>query len=158
MQTFLDAKPIAKETARQARGSNVYYGVNRPCFIGDQRGNNGKCNVEDIIVTRALAFDIDFHEKKTPQLAGALLAFIESTLTGVLRPSLVVDSGGGFQLIYLLKVAISVELFRPAVNEEQKDENEQVEINRSAIRDLAKDFESLLRQQVPSSLPIRSTT
>jgi hypothetical protein len=45
--------------ARQARGSNVYYGVNRPCPVGEQKGFNGKCNVDDIITIRALAFDVD---------------------------------------------------------------------------------------------------
>src|SRR5271165_4787164 len=50
---------------RQVRGSNVYYGVNRACRVADQRGNNGKCNAEDIIAIRALAFDIDFTEKRT---------------------------------------------------------------------------------------------
>ena len=44
---------------RQARGSNVYYSVNRPCPAGDQKGFGGKCNVDDIIAIRALAFDID---------------------------------------------------------------------------------------------------
>jgi hypothetical protein len=44
---------------RQARGSNVYYGVNRPCSAGEQQGFSGKCSVNDIIAIRALAFDID---------------------------------------------------------------------------------------------------
>src|ERR1700722_179048 len=44
---------------RQARGSNVYYSVNRPCPAGDQKGFGGKCNVDDIVAIRALAFDID---------------------------------------------------------------------------------------------------
>ena len=46
-------------TRRQARGSNVYYGVNRPCSVTEQQGYNGKCNVEDIESIRALAFDVD---------------------------------------------------------------------------------------------------
>jgi hypothetical protein len=47
-------------TGRQARGSNVYYGVNKPCPITQQQGSRGKCNVEDIVAIRALAFDVDF--------------------------------------------------------------------------------------------------
>lgn len=43
---------------RQARGSNVYYSVNRPCGAAEQQGKYGKCNVDDIIDIRALAFDI----------------------------------------------------------------------------------------------------
>ena len=94
---------------RQARGSNVYYSVNRPCFVGDQQGYNGKCNANDIIAIRALAFDIDFTVKKEPELVKSLLAFIDAHLTGVMRPSLVIDSGGGFQLIYLLKTIMDVQ-------------------------------------------------
>jgi hypothetical protein len=122
--------------ARQARGSNVYYSVNRPCFVADQRGYNGKCNAEDIIAIRALAFDIDFKTKKDPDLVKALLAFVDEHLIGVLRPSLVIDSGGGFQLIYLLRQIIDVQL-----NPDQ----------RRATTDLAHDFETLLRSHASSS-------
>jgi hypothetical protein len=140
---------------RQARGSNVYYGVNRPCFIGEQRGYYGKCSVDDIIAIRALAFDIDFNVRRALQLDETLLRFIDDTLIGVLRPSLVIDTGGGFHLIYLLTHVINVELFRPVVNGEQEDHNEQVRRNRSQIAALAKDFEKLLRRLIPSSLPIK---
>lgn len=142
-------------TRRQARGSNVYYGVNRPGFVGDQRGNNGKCNAEDVIAIRALAFDIDFTVKKEPELVNALLTFIDETLVGVLRPSLVVDSGGGVQLVYLLRIFVDIPLFRPALSKEQKEKNDQVEINREDITRLAKEFENLLRTKTPSSLPIK---
>jgi hypothetical protein len=64
--------------ARQARGSNVYYGVNRPCPITDQRGYRGKCTADDIIAIRALAFDVDFTTKKDTELVRALLAFIDT--------------------------------------------------------------------------------
>jgi hypothetical protein len=37
---------------RQARGSNVYYGVNRACSAATQKGQKGKCNVDDIIAIR----------------------------------------------------------------------------------------------------------
>jgi hypothetical protein len=94
--------------ARQARGSNVYYGVNRPCPVWKQEGRNGKCTALDIIAIRALAFDIDFTTKKDPELVTALLAFIDTRLTGSMRPSLVVDSGGGIQLIYLLRQIVDL--------------------------------------------------
>jgi hypothetical protein len=57
---------------RQARKSNVYYGVNRPCSANEQRGWYGKCNVDDIAVIRALAFDIDFTGEKTEQIVHSL--------------------------------------------------------------------------------------
>jgi hypothetical protein len=141
--------------ARQARGSNVYYGVNRPCSAPDQQGSHGKCNTDDIIAIRALAFDIDFTEKKTSRIADSLLEFVDQQLVGELRPSLAISTGGGYQLIYLLKDAIGVQLFRPAMNAEQEHENAQVTFNRKAITQLAKEFETLLRGQVPSSLPIK---
>jgi hypothetical protein len=144
---------------RQALGWNVYYGVNRPCSEDQQIGSWGKCNVEDIIAIRALAFDIDSEVKRTPEVDNAILTFIDDTLIGVLRPPVVIDSGGGFQLIYPLTEIIPVKLHRPGVNqelnEEQKDHNEQVKINRFAITTLAKDFEKLLRRLIPSSLPIK---
>jgi hypothetical protein len=59
---------------------------------------------------------------------------------GTLRPSLVVDSGGGFQLIYLLRDVIDVR-----TNPEQ----------RRNITDLSNDFEDLLRAQVPPALPVK---
>jgi hypothetical protein len=126
--------------ARQARGSNVYYGVNRPCPVWEQEGRNGKCTARDIIAIRALAFDIDFTVKKDPELVKALLMFIDARLIGALRPSLVIDSGGGVQLIYLLRQIVDV----------RSNPNE-----RRAVTDLANDFEDLLRSQVPSSLPIK---
>jgi hypothetical protein len=81
---------------RQDRGSNVYYSVNQPCFVGDQQGYNGKCNANDVIALRALAFDVDFTIKNDPELVKSLLAFIDVHLIGALRPSLVIDTGGGF--------------------------------------------------------------
>lgn len=126
--------------ARQDRRSNVYYSVNGPCSAGEQQGHNGKCNAEDIIAIRALAFDVDFERKNDPGLVGALLSFIEVTLIGPLRPSLVINSGGGFQLIYLLRETIDV----------RSDPDK-----RRAVTDLATDLEFLLRAQVPSSLPIK---
>jgi hypothetical protein len=80
----------------------------RPCRADKQQGFNGKCNVDDIISIRALAFDVDFTVKKNPDLVKTLLAFIHTRLTGALRPTLVIDSGGGVQLIYLLKTTIDV--------------------------------------------------
>jgi hypothetical protein len=138
--------------ARQARRSNVYYSVNRPCSDSDRQGSYGKNGVNDIIAIRALAFDVDFTVKKDQALVQMMLSFIDAQLTGALRPSLVIDSGGGFQLIYLSNDVINVKLFRPAVNSEQEDENEQIEINRDAIIRLAHEFETLLRAQIPAEL------
>jgi hypothetical protein len=126
--------------ARQARRSNVYYGVNRPCIAADQEGWNGKCNVNDIIAVRALAFDIDFRTARTPESVNALLGFVDDKLTGPMRPSLVIDSGGGFQLIYLLREIIDVR--------SNPDE-------RRATTHLANDFEALLSSLAPLSLPIK---
>jgi hypothetical protein len=142
-------------TQRQRRKSNVYYGVNRACSVAEQQGYRGKCNAEDIITIRALAFDIDLTVKKEPELVNALLTFVDNTLTAEVRPSLVVDTGSGLQLIYLLKELIGVRLHRPAITDEEKDANRQVEANRKAIIELADQFETLLSDRVPSSLPIK---
>jgi hypothetical protein len=141
-------------TERQARGSNVYYGVNRPCPITEQQGARGKCNVEDIIAIRALAFDVDFTTKRTLETSDSFLRFVDSALIGVFRPSLVIDTGGGFQLIYLLKEFIAVQRYRPATTEAEIEENDQIDINCKAITELAQEIEHWLRPQV-SSLPIK---
>jgi hypothetical protein len=136
--------------ARQARGSNVYYGVNRPCPVGDQKGSRGKCNVEDIVAIRALAFDIDII--KRPFNNHLLLAFIDAQFIGALRPSLVINTGGGFQLIYILHQPHNVALFRPAINDDQEHANDQAKDDRRNITMLAQDFELLLRQKVSVDL------
>jgi hypothetical protein len=139
---------------RQARGSNIYYGVNRPCPVGEQRGLNGKCNVDDIIAIRALAFDIDI--TKRPFEHEHLIEFINRTLVGALRPSFLVNSGGGYQLIYVLEKPIKVAVVRPAANEdldeEQAHTNAQARADRSAITRLSYEFECFLRSQAPQSL------
>lgn len=137
---------------RQARKSNVYYGVNRPCSAAKQEGSFGKCNVDDIVRVRALAFDIDFMRPRTDRIVHLLKEFIAHNLTDALRPSLVVDFGGGYQLVYMLNEHINIELFRPAVNIEQEDINDQNRVNRAAIRRLADEFETLLRKLVPLEL------
>jgi hypothetical protein len=138
--------------SRQARKSNVYYSVNRPCSIIYQQGYNGKCSAEDIIAVRALAFDVDLNIKNDPGLSKAFLAFVDARLTGALRPSLVINTGGGFQLIYLLSEVIEIQLFRPANNPEQEKHNIQVSRLRAAVSRLAHEFEALLRSQVPPEL------
>ena len=125
---------------RQARGSNVYYSVNRPCAAWHQQGRNGKCCADDIIAIRALAFDLDFKVQNDQKLIQTLLNFVDTQLTGALRPSLIIGTGGGFQLIYLLKDVINVQ-DNPG--------------RRRVATDLASDFESLLREKVPASLPIK---
>jgi hypothetical protein len=135
---------------RQARGSNVYYSVNRPCSVANQQGWNGKCNVDDIVRVRALAFDIDI--AKRPFDNKLLIDFVDQTLTDALRQSLVINSGGGFQLIYLLNESINIMLYRPAINIEQEDINDKNRVNRAAIKRLADEFETMLRALVPSDL------
>jgi hypothetical protein len=136
--------------ARQARGSNVYYGVNRPCPVDDQKGKRGKCNVEDIIAIRALAFDIDII--KRPFDNHLLLDFIDMQFIEALRPSFVINTGGGFHLIYILHQPHNVALFRPATNDDQEHANEQAEYDRRNITMLSKDFELFLSQKVPIEL------
>jgi hypothetical protein len=136
----LRAALIKDIEARQARGSNVYYGVNRPCPVGQQQGWNGKCNVDDIVAIRALAFDIDqFHD----------ISQIENGLGGALRPSFIINTGGGLHLIYLLTETINVNLYRPPQTDDQKRINEILLDARSAITALGNDFETLLRRKFP---------
>src|SRR5580704_3908135 len=140
---------------RQARGSNVYYSVNRPCRITEQTGSGGKNNIDDIIFIRALAFDIDFIIGKTDQLIQSLKDFIERELKGQLRPSLLISTGGGFQLIYLLDEFINIMLNRPAHDDAEKKVNERVIRLRSKITQIAHNFEAMLRSKVPNELPIK---
>jgi hypothetical protein len=136
--------------ARQARGSNVYYSVNRPCPISERVGANGKNNIDDITAIRAMAFDIDVI--KRPFDNKLLLEFIDRTLVGALRPSLLVSTGGGFHLIYLLDTVLNIELFRPAETNEQKATNQALIGMRQRVTALAHDFEFMLRSLVPQDL------
>ena len=111
--------------------------------------------MDDIVRVRALAFDIDFTVKKEPKLIQSLLDFIDTQLIGELRPSLVVDSGGGFQLIYLLNKFFNIHLYRPAIDIKQEEINDRIRSLRALIKRIADEFEALLRRQVPSSLPIK---
>jgi hypothetical protein len=140
---------------RQRRGSNVYYSVNRPCPIGKRTGLYGKNNIDDIVAIRALAFDIDFTCAKTDELVKDMLGFIDKTLIDDLRPSLVISTGGGYQLIYLLNEIINIKQFRPAENDIQKMANELGISKRSEITILAHEFEAHLRDIIPSNLPIK---
>jgi hypothetical protein len=126
---------------RQARGSNVYYSVNRPCPVGDQKGFGGKCNVDDIIAIRALAFDIDHcHD----------ISQIENGLSSALRPSVIINTGGGLHLIYLLKKTITVSLYLPPKTDDEKAINKILTDARSAVTNLGNDFEALLSRKFPT--------
>ena len=135
---------------RQARGSNVYYSVNEPCPKAARVGANGKNNTDDIITIRAMAFDIDII--KRPFDSALLVDFIEKELTGVLRPSLLISTGGGFHLIYLLEKPINIELNRPPANDEQRERNQALGGFRQRVTQLGHDFEFNLRMMVPNEL------
>lgn len=135
---------------RQARQSNVYYSVNKPCKISERQGKGGKNNIDDIIAIRALAFDIDFTSFARDQ--EAVLTFIDKDLE--LKPSLVINTGGGFHLIYLLDKRHKVTLYRPAKTDGEKSENEKMIANRTFATNLGHDFETLLRAKL-KDLPIK---
>jgi hypothetical protein len=142
--------------ARQSRRSNVYYSVNRPCSIIEQQGSRGKNNIDDIIAIRALAFDIDFVVAKTDELIKSLLSFIDREYSGDLKPSLVISTGGGFQLIYLLVKPIKTRLYRKQpITDEQKELNAGTIFKRSLVTQMAHSFEVQLRAKVPKELPIK---
>lgn len=126
---------------RQARGSNVYYGVNRPCSAADQQGRNGKCTVDDIIAIRALALYLDHFTDAE---------LINAKLAGDLKPSIIINTGGGLHLIYLLKQVINVNLYRPPADDEQERINGLLTDARTSVSQLAHDFEALLRSIFPA--------
>jgi hypothetical protein len=139
---------------RQAKGSNVYYSVNRPCKVTERQGNYGKNNIDDIIAIRALAFDIDFTKEKTTQLIDSMLKFIDQTLPE--KPSMVISTGGGFQIIYLASEIFKIKLYRPAITDEQKERNNQTIYIRSLIAtELSHNVEQWLRSKVPHDLSIK---
>jgi hypothetical protein len=137
---------------RQDRKSNVYYSVNRPCKVSQRQGWWGKNNIDDIIAIRALAFDIDFtsFQRDADQIA----AFIDEKLIGDICPSVVINSGGGFQLVYFLIEAIDIQLFRPANDEVQKEINNELIKFRSGVTNLSHDFEAMLRN-IFQDLPVK---
>jgi hypothetical protein len=128
---------------RQERKSNVYYSVNRPCKVSERQGWWGKNNIDDIIRIRALGFDIDFTSFQRDQ--EAVLKFISDKLINELQPSVVINTGGGFHLIYFLSKFINTYIHRPALTEEFQKENKVSITFRSEITALAHDFESMLR-------------
>jgi hypothetical protein len=128
---------------RQKCKSNVYYSVNCPCHVSERKGANGKNNIDDIIAINALAFDIDFTSFQRDQ--EEVLKFINDNLKNELQPSLVINTGGGFHLIYFLNKKIITKLFRPAKTDEEKRLNEIMISDRSFITTLAHDFEYMLR-------------
>jgi hypothetical protein len=130
---------------RQIRGSNVYYSVNHPCKVSERQGFYGKNNIDDIIAINALGFDIDvLMDKQT------VLGLINEKLDGELKPSMVISTGGGYHLIYLLIEPITTKLFRPPKTDKEKDWNDAIIYNRSNVTLLAQDFEHMLRNIFPT--------
>jgi hypothetical protein len=137
---------------RQSYKSNVYYSVNRPCKVSERQGWWGKNNIDDIIAIRALGFDIDFTSFQRDQ--EAVLTFIDKNLVNELKPSMIINTGGGFHLIYFLSETINIHLHRPANTDEEKAINAELIKCRSAVTNLSHDFEHLLRTKL-EHLPIK---
>jgi hypothetical protein len=140
---------IADIQKRQMRKSNVYYSVNKPCPIAERQGSGGKNNIDDIISVRALAFDIDFTSFQRDH--EVVLSFIDNLKS---KPSLVINTGGGFHLIYLLNDKFKIGLFRPPKTDWEKSSNELSIKNRSLITALGHDFETTLRD-IFKDLPVK---
>jgi hypothetical protein len=143
---------IADIKKRQARKSNVYYSVNKPCMVTKRQGSGGKNNIDDIIAIRALAFDIDFTSFQRDN--EAILEFIDKNLTNELMPSLVINTGGGFHLIYLLDKRILTDLYKPPKTDEEEKVNEIMIANRYQVTALGHDFEAMLRYKF-EDLPVK---
>jgi hypothetical protein len=143
---------IADIKKRQARKSNVYYSVNKPCKIFERQGAGGKNNIDDIISIRALAFDIDFTSFERDQ--EAVMVFIDKKLE--LKPSLVINTGGGFHLIYLLdkKLSTNIRHFKTVKTDEEKELYDDMLRNRSIITLLGHNFETFLRTKLVH-LPVK---
>jgi hypothetical protein len=134
---------IADIKKRQARKSNVYYSVNRPCKVSERQGAGGKNNIDDIVCIRALAFDIDFSSFKRDH--EKVLIFITDKFNNESQPSMVINTGGGFHLIYFLSKRIKTYIHRQETTEEIKNSNKISIYNRSMITNLAYSFEHFLR-------------
>jgi hypothetical protein len=109
-------------------------------MCASRQGFNGKCNVDDIIAIRALAFDIDLFQD---------ISLIEKGLPVALRPSLIINTGGGLHLLYLFKDPINVNLYRSSPTDEQKKVNDFLVKTRSRVSQLANDFEAMLHFRFP---------
>jgi hypothetical protein len=130
---------------RQARKSNVYYSVNRPCHIREQQGAYGKNNIDDIIAIRALGFDIDvLVDKETA------IELMDKNLKDDLQPSIIISTGGGYHLIYLLDRPWKIKLHRPTKNDKQKEDNKESIQIRSNFTQIAHSFEVQLRAKFPT--------
>ena len=117
---------ISKFNAAVAAGSptGIWRMSGHPSVQQAQQGWAGKNNVDDIIAIRALAFDVDI--TKRPFDNALLIDFVDNAFTGALRPSLLISTGGGFQIIYILENAINAALFRPSTNDEQSQDNDKM--------------------------------
>jgi hypothetical protein len=130
---------------RQARKSNVYYSVNRPCHIREQQGAYGKNNIDDIIAIRALGFDIDvLVDKETA------IELMNKNLKDDLEPSIIISTGGGYHLIYILDRPWKIKLYRPAKDDAQKKNNAKAIQVRSNFTQIAHSFEVQLRAIFPT--------
>ena len=130
---------------RQARKSNVYYSVNRPCRVTERQGNFGKNNIDDIIAIRALGFDIDvLVDKETA------IDLMNKNLKDDLEPSIIISTGGGYHLIYILDRPWKIKLHRPAKDDKQKEDNKESIQIRSNFTDIAHSFEVQLRAIFPT--------
>jgi hypothetical protein len=136
---------------RQDRKSNVYYSVNYPCKVSERQGWWGKNNIDDIIEISALGFDIDIIERP---FNDNLLVLAIDNLDDILKPSILIHTGGGFHLIYFLSNPIDIKLFRPANDEVKKEINSELIRIRSGVTNLARDFEAVLRDMF-KELPVK---
>lgn len=93
---------------QQRAGYGIYYSLNEGCHITKQRGFNGKLLASEIIKVHMLGFDIDYitgDEAQRIQFEARALSLV---LASKIKPSLVVSTGGGFQVLFVLAVPIDV--------------------------------------------------
>jgi hypothetical protein len=144
-----------------AMGRNVYVSINEPCSILEQvsssidrdlfrAGRNGKCSAHDIIALRALVIDIDMQPEACPnaevrQTNKEIIKYFITTKLNI-KPDLIVSSGGGYQIWYILNKKLNVKLFRHKYLSEQElaTNAERLELC-SLVSTTAKNLEQHLR-------------
>lgn len=97
---------------KQREGYGLYYSLNEGVPVFKQRGYNGKLLANEIIAIHMLGFDIDWIKGDQEARSGfetRAMNLLMSTET-LIRPSLVVSSGGGIQVLYVLLSPLPVAL------------------------------------------------
>lgn len=93
---------------KQTVGYGVYYSLNEGCHISKQRGYSGKLLANEIIKIHMFGFDIDYITGNLEQREQFEKRASELVLDNPVKPNLIISTGGGFQVLFILISPLNV--------------------------------------------------